>query len=322
MQGRHVLQGMTLPQLVRPPSPSLLRPPSRGPPALVELLEAQQEARRQLVSEHRSSLQESTTSSMRLLFAEKRARALSVRAEWDDETGKAITKALNSDLDGVPVATESQVRSLSRKLNRAACRMYPDTRTQAAFFQLFQHMDKDKSGLVSYAEVQSMVRHHLKLSKQDLPEQELQATWRWMDEDGSGMIRSGEFNKLMRQGWDAFLRANERKPPRWVPVRGTMPTDSTWEQLKEDDHYLSSAQRAAIESTRRLFKTARQLEARKQERLMERAARVESLESLPTRPSTVGSPSTATRLASLGGSTKTKRGGGEKAMSASAPQLT
>ncbi len=275
---------------------SLLRPPSRVPAELVPLIEAQSEAKKRLVSCHRSFLREATQLSTQLLYASRRARAEAVRAEWDAETGKDIITLLNRDLDGIEPCSEAEVCALSSRLNRAMCRLYPEARTQGAFFLLFKHMDADGSGIVSFRELLSMVRLVLGISPDELSDLVLKKAWRWLDENATGTMCAGEFNRLMRKGWRSFEEERKRlerrgdRTPAWSPVAGAMPPESTWEQFKEDGAHLRVARQHAIDRTRRLEQEAKRIEqarrnARKRHDTLPQRP---SLNTLPARPSTVG----------------------------------
>ena len=313
--------------MVLPPlREGLLRSPPRVPSELVPVLEAQSEARRRLVSESRGFLRTATQLSTELLHAERRARAGAVRAEWDEETGKAIIKSFNRNLRGVPPATDRDIVALSRTLNKAMCHLYPQARSQVAFFLLFRHMDEDASGLISYKELHSMIRNLLKVSSDELSDRELQSMWRWIDDDESGMIGSGEFTRLMRRGWGAFVEERKRlerngdRPPGWTPVAAAMPLESTWGQLHEPEgRYLRVARVVAMENASQLEQEARRLGKAKRDLL-------KRLHSLPVRPSTVGTMTGSALGASepksiglghgLGNARGSMRG------SASAPSLT
>ena len=63
-------------------------------------------------------------------------------------------------------------------------------------------MDDDNSGRVLYPEFVDLIRNELKVTKRELPEAELQAVWKSLDDDGSGFIGAGEFARFMKRGED------------------------------------------------------------------------------------------------------------------------
>jgi len=189
------LLGLTVPPLRTSGAPPDIAP------KLATAIDNERQAQRFAVSQHRALLKEAAASSVELMHVAKRHRAVSVRAEWDDQTGKAVTKNLNLEMADVSPASVDEVDSLSVILNRALCHLYPEARTQTSFFLLFKEMDHDGSGLVSYHELLRLIRKVLRVSKEKISNHSLQSVWRWLDEDSSGMISAGEFNRLMRQGW-------------------------------------------------------------------------------------------------------------------------
>lgn len=154
------------------PPVRLLRPRAVVPvgSSLASMLELQAEANRVVVARQRALRKEATASSVSLMHASRRMRALSVRDEWDEATGKDITKALSQE---ERVATEAEVHAFSVKLNIALCREYPEARTQVVFFQLFEHMDRDRSGLVSWLELMRMIRELLRIPPEELSESDV-----------------------------------------------------------------------------------------------------------------------------------------------------
>merc|ERR1712232_839056 len=69
-------------------------------------------------------------------------------------------------------------------------------------------MDDDLSGKVSFTEFEDMIRNELKMSNSRISYDQLKAVWRALDEDGSGLITTGEFGHFMRIG-EHVLHAEE-----------------------------------------------------------------------------------------------------------------
>ena len=61
----------------------------------------------------------------------------------------------------------------------------------ASWYVLFKEIDEDSSGRISYAELRKAIRQRLGLSASAMPESELRAVWRALDEDASGYISAG-----------------------------------------------------------------------------------------------------------------------------------
>ena len=59
------------------------------------------------------------------------------------------------------------------------CGLYPESRSQHAYFRLFRHMDADGSGLMTYPEMVRMVREVLKVPPSVMPDGEISAAWRY-----------------------------------------------------------------------------------------------------------------------------------------------
>ena len=59
-------------------------------------------------------------------------------------------------------------------------------------------MDEDQSGLISFQELETIVRNGLRLDHAAVPRRKLLRVWLRMDEDLSGQIDAGEFGHFMR----------------------------------------------------------------------------------------------------------------------------
>ena len=60
-----------------------------------------------------------------------------------------------------------------------------------ARFKLYQHMDDDHSGKITYREFSGMCREELKLKAKDVSDARLQGAWSALDDDGGGFITAG-----------------------------------------------------------------------------------------------------------------------------------
>merc|ERR1712190_355258 len=68
----------------------------------------------------------------------------------------------------------------------------------------FVQLDDDFSGKICYHELEDMVRNELLVPVTQFSEEQLQAIWRALDEDHSGLITCGEFGNFMRKGLAAL----------------------------------------------------------------------------------------------------------------------
>lgn len=251
----------------------LLKPLSRAP-ELDHVESAEFEAKKLRAQSHRDLINMARLSSTTNLHAQRKARAVAVRSERYAETGKDLMFKLKV----CKPANEREVTQLSMALNAAMCHIYPQSRSQASYFNLFRFMDKDGSGLISYYEFLRMIRDQLKLPESRFPEAQVEAMWRWVDEDASGMIGAGEFLRLMRKGWDGFLeeqKAMAKKSllwrPNWNPaIYVTRIEESVWAEqtttLQEKRRfYLDVAQTEAYDRAKRMAHQAQSFERKRQE---------------------------------------------------------
>ena len=74
--------------------------------------------------------------------------------------------------------------------------------------QLFNHMDGDGTGRITYSEFAGVVRKELQFSPKVLPEGGLAAVWAALDTDSTGFVGAGEFGAFMRRGEHAVSRIN------------------------------------------------------------------------------------------------------------------
>lgn len=299
------LLGLTVPPLRTSGAPPDIAP------KLAAAIDNERQAQRFAVSQHRALLKEAAASSVELMHVAKRHRAVSVRAEWDEQTGKAVTKNLNLELADVSAASVDDVNSLSVILNTALCHLYPEARTQTSFFLLFKEMDHDGSGLVSYHELLRLIRKVLRVSKEKISDHSLQSVWRWLDEDSSGMISAGEFNRLMRQGWtEGFVAEYNRLQQRglralpWTRGSSILLPEPPWAAHDRASvhahrsHEVKLVCKAAAQRTRALHESARHFERQKNAW----STRLERTLSLPSSLSDQHRASTAVTTAGRAGS--------------------
>jgi len=88
---------------------------------------------------------------------------------------------------------------LSIRFNQALVDLIDDPQKRS-WFKLFQAMDTDRSGRISYAEFSSMVRSVLGIDAASLAEDLLRSVFQALDDDGNGELTTGEFGAFMRQG--------------------------------------------------------------------------------------------------------------------------
>ena len=174
-------------------------------------------------------------------------------------------------------APEPKVQEISVKLNLAMCLLWPEARSQSCYFRLFNYIDKDKSGLLSYYEVLRMTRDLLKIPESKLKEAELLEVWRWIDTDCDGVIQTGEFLRLVRKGWSAFLAEQERlaqeckgkdlmRRPNWRPTNDIPWDRPVWPDVimgldERRRIVVEAAKNQVIDRTHRLEALAKRSEA-------------------------------------------------------------
>jgi Ca2+-binding EF-hand superfamily protein len=121
-----------------------------------------------------------------------------VRRERDAQLSRFVLE----DTDGVPplAATAEELEAVSVLVNRQMDQSALYDSASRSWYRFFLHMDSDRSGNISYWELQDLIRTELKLSNRVLSEEQLKAIWRSLDADASGLITSGEFGRFMRIG--------------------------------------------------------------------------------------------------------------------------
>ena len=92
------------------------------------------------------------------LHAERRSGAAAVQAELKKE---------QRAMAGVVAADEAAVLRFSEQLNDAMVKLEPGADTRN-WFVLFKHLDADHTGLITFDEMEAMVRHELRLGRCEL----------------------------------------------------------------------------------------------------------------------------------------------------------
>ena len=110
--------------------------------------------------------------------------ALASRETYERLAGKDVTERFAS----IERASEEEVASLSLIFHEKAAKIF----INPTWIKLFTWMDTDRSGRISYEELEGMVRTHLGLKKAQLTDKYLQSLWVALDEDSSGQITAGE----------------------------------------------------------------------------------------------------------------------------------
>ena len=226
------------------------------------------EAKR-VAAAHAKFLRDSATHGSRALLLAKRVKdAEDLRAENARWTGKDLA----AELKGVDVASDEEVTKYAVALNMAMARVWPESRSQSSYFKLFKLMDKDKSGLITFYEFSRTCRE---LFRMKMTDDELLRVWKWVDQDVSGTIKSGEFLRFVKRGWDAFVAEQQRlanvrpidlmRRPNWVDVSQVPFDRPVWKEQtmtlqQRRKFYLDSAHSEVVVRTQRFKELARRSE--------------------------------------------------------------
>ena len=109
------------------------------------------------------------------------------------------------------VASPDAVVTLAETLNRRLAEMQdPNARSKRSWFQLFNHMDGDGTGRITYSEFEGGVRKELQFRPKELPDGALASVWAALDTDSTGFVGAGEFGAFMRRGEHAVSRINPK----------------------------------------------------------------------------------------------------------------
>lgn len=190
-------------------------------------------------------------SSRQRLRAANSVVVAAVRADTHAKRGTDLTHAL---VDVVP-APEEEVRYLSELFNAQLLQFDPDARN---FYTLFKHMDVDRTGRISFQELQRMVREELKLSMNTMPRARLLALWKSLDEDASGYICAGEFGRFMRASDGKRVAPLDARVAETREKNGRRQQD---ELKRKEEDWTRRAARKAEANARALEAEAARLEA-------------------------------------------------------------
>lgn len=152
------------------------------------------------------------TSPARRAFSRLQKKSAKQAFQLKQERYERLNQRLQATDDGraLRVASDAEVEAVALMLKRRMDEIIPDPKARG-WYKMFIHLDDDCSGKITYWELEDMVRNELQLSTRQFPEERLQAIWRALDEDKSGLISCGEFGHFMRKG----LAAQRSKSPGW-----------------------------------------------------------------------------------------------------------
>jgi len=168
--------------------------------------------------------------------------AAALRKEREERMQKHLWKETDAG-SGPYVLSDEEKEQASAMLNLRMKEVITDPLARS-WFKLFNWIDNDGSGKIDYHEMEEMIRKDLKVSLGKMPEHQLQALWRTLDEDRSGLISIGEFGNFMRLGAHVL---GAREP--WKVRR----------------HKAKTAEGAAVRSDLRMLLSNRRLENAQQE---------------------------------------------------------
>ena len=143
---------------------------------------------------------------------EKQAKMTAV-AEMRKEHERLVGRDMNAIIAAIPKATPEEQKELSEQLNEQLAIGHREARTtpnpDREWYTLFKSIDTDGSGRISFKEFRDAVRHRLRLSKAQLPDEKIFGLWRALDEDMSGFIDAGEFGRFLKLGAPVLVRARD-----------------------------------------------------------------------------------------------------------------
>jgi hypothetical protein len=144
------------------------------------------------------------------LIENQQERGRLTRRESDKQVGRDMTASLAEVLP----ADKDSVRRLSELLN-SKLTLFPDPNTRT-WYKLFQYIDHNGSGRISWYEFKGFIRTTLELSQERLPDESIQAVWKALDADGSGYIAVAEFGPFIGLGAKAMKRRKHEKSPQEI----------------------------------------------------------------------------------------------------------
>ena len=239
---------------------------SRSPSELELAFAEELRARHLAASEHRTLLRTASAASRTILFEKRRTHVKALREEYDEQTGKDLAFKLRS----IQPAKDEDLLRFAVELNVAMCRVWPESRSQSTYFRLYRLMDRDNSGLITYYELVKMCRDILKFTPQQMSEPKLLALWRSVDKDVSGTISAGEFLRVVRRGWPAFVQEQSRlsktqdllRRPNWNPANFIPHDKPAWNEqtmtlAEKHRFYIEAAQDEMTKRKERFERVAR-----------------------------------------------------------------
>lgn len=162
---------------------------------------------------------------------EKEAAA---RAEHEARVGRDLA----AKFADVPTADAAEVDMLATFLNSKLAQV--PWLLRDGWFKFFKLMDNDASGRIQYAELVAGLRDQLSVTASELPEAQLQALWKALDDDKSGWISAGEFLRFVRRGHEALP---EHEASNW-----TLTQAATRQRVSDDEEeWAQNAMRRALE---------------------------------------------------------------------------
>lgn len=132
----------------------------------------------------------------------KRQEILKYRKELNTMLGGDIAEEVGMDRCGN--ASREEIFDASKILNEKLAAVFADP-SKRNWYSLFLHLDKDRSGIITYRELHKFIRSELRMPASALPNDRLMRVWSALDSDASGHLTAGEFG--------AFMRLAPYKPP-------------------------------------------------------------------------------------------------------------
>ena len=127
-------------------------------------------------------------------------------------------------LNAAELAGEEAVTELSRLLNATLVKLFADPQKRS-WYNLFMHMDTQRTGMIKYAELLHLIRHEMRIPKAQCPAALLQSVWKHIDGSASGNITAGEFGTFMRLA--PYKPVPPRPPPQTVCIPEMLATVRT-----------------------------------------------------------------------------------------------
>eukprot|EP00931_Biecheleriopsis_adriatica_P123500 TRINITY_DN98548_c0_g1_i1.p1 TRINITY_DN98548_c0_g1~~TRINITY_DN98548_c0_g1_i1.p1 ORF type:complete len:261 (-),score=42.52 TRINITY_DN98548_c0_g1_i1:10-792(-) len=169
-------------------------------------------------------------------FHRLRARSLRAATASHQERHKRLHRHLTKGFFGedLPVSTEEEMDMIARMLHVRMAEVIPDP-TARGWYKMFVWMDDDCSGKLAFWELEDMIRNELMVSARQFPDEQLQALWRALDTDESGLITAGEFGAFMKRGMMVRDKQAEwrAKYAKMIRHRGDMRREERRKALEE-----------------------------------------------------------------------------------------